>query len=445
LLDVSYYSKKNMLRAWLCSLLALGGASSVYAQFLRLGPFDVDADMSFQGVYSTNVEFERESETDLEREDYFLVYRFDATMLGPTTPTSDLTLTTGLSIEKHFERDDLDTVSDPFGLIDLVHNLELSRFKLPTTIQWRRENSEEQDQTSRIFIPGQRKERVVQDTRTYIQELNWEREPFTFNSSYSYKELRFMDEEFKEGDEDEQSIMLGVDWNIIQWGGEDRLNTFYTYDSNKIDLKNIPDDDRSGRWETDQAFGLRFAILTRPNVAYTWAYRKQDEEDWRQTHTFDYSDEWELSPTMQADALVSYTIDEDPREDDVLFTYAGGINHDIGETLNHNIRFSRQPASTFGSTQDTDSTLVTYNITKTDLFFADLAFNGLVSYTIDKPQEEDGEEERTITYTAAFSHVLEMSQRLSRRIEYFYTYENTEDIPESIEEHRIILSFDFSF
>jgi hypothetical protein len=421
---------------------------SVSAQFMRLGPFDVDAGMSFQGVYSTNVEFERESEANLDREDYYLVYKLDVSMLGPTTPTSELNVSSGLTIEKHFERDDLDNVTDPFGLLDLTHDLELGRFVLPTVIQFRRENTEEQDETTRIFIPGQRKQRVVQDTRLFSQGLNWERDPLSLISSYSFQQIRFDDEEFQDGDEDKETYNFGADWNIIQWGGQDRLNTFYTYDRSRTELKNKADDDRTSRWETDQAVGLRFAILTRPAFNYTWAYRKADQEDWRQTHTFDLSDEWELSPTMQADAQASYTIDEEPRDDDVLFTYSAGINHDIGRTLNHNFRMTRQPVDTFGSTQDTDSTTYAYNLTKTDLFFADVTFNGNVTYSIDKPQAvegEESEEERILRYSVTLSHQQQLSRRLSRTFQYLYQYEKDEDIPESIEEHRIILSFDFSF
>ena len=105
----------------------MGSAMRTEAQFLRLGPFDVDANTSVQLVYTTNVEGQRKSESELEREDYFLVWGLSLNMAGPTTPTSDLTLNTSMSIEKHFVRDDLDTSSDPFGQVLLVHDMELGR------------------------------------------------------------------------------------------------------------------------------------------------------------------------------------------------------------------------------------------------------------------------------------------------------------------------------
>ncbi len=424
------------------------GPSLARAQFMRLGPYDLDANTSVDFVYTTNVEGERKSESEQEREDFFLVWSLRMNLAGPTTPQSDLTLSTSTSIEKHFVRDDLDTASDPFGDVLLTHNMEMGRFDLPTTLQFRRENIQDDDGTTRIYIPGQRKERVVQDTRSFSQGLNWRYEGLALSSSYRFRQLRFPDEEFEEGDEDLQTIDFRASWSFLQWRNRDVVSLFYDHRREKTELLNRPDAPGSGEWQTDQAYGLRLNILIieRPELTYSMAREKSDDQDWRTTHTFELSDEWELSPVMQLDANARYRIDEQPQEDDVLFIYSVGLSHEIGQTLRHSVRATREPVDTFGSTADTESTRIVYNISKTDLFFANVNFNGSAAWERDKPQGEDaGPTEETQTYTAGLSHSTAVSRRLSRDLSYRYRWSKSNLDDEPIYEHRVTLGFTFTF
>lgn len=416
------------------------------AQFMRLGPFDLDATTSVDFIYTTNVDGARRSESTLEQEDYYLVWSLGMILSGPTTPTAELTIDTSMSIEKHFVRDDLDTSSDPFGNVLLTHQMELGRFDLPTTLQFTRENTQDADGTTRLYIPGQRRERIVQDTRLVSQGVNWRRDPFALTSLYSYRQIRFVDSDFQDGDEDEHTFNFGVTWDMIRWGGQQRLNSFYNYSQDKTDLINRPDSPGSGEWERRHAVGLNFQILTRPNAAYAIAYEKDDDEDWRVTHTFTISDEWALSPVMILDANAQYRRDEQPREDDIAFTYSAGLSHEVGRTLNHSVRVTREPVDTFGSTTDTDSTRINYTLTKTDLFFANLAFNGGITHEINKPQGEDaGPREEITRYFAGLTHSAALSRRLSRNFAYQYSYETSNLESEPIEEHRVILGLVFTF
>lgn len=419
---------------------------SSWGQFMRIGPFDLDVNTSLQFVYTTNVDGNRRSEADLEREDYFLVWSLGSVLSGPTTPTSELNLNTAMSVEKHFVRDDLDTSSDPFGNVTLTHNMELGRFDLPTTLFFRRENTQDDDGTLRLYIPGQRKERIVQDSRGINQGLNWSRDPFRFNSSFSYTETRYQEEEFQVGDEDSYAAGFGITWDVFRWGGQRRLSTFYSYSQDKTELKNRPEAAGSGEWTRSQALGLTLQILTRPDLTYSLAYQKDDSSDWRYTHSWAISDSWELSPTIIADARANYTIDDQPLDDDIAFTYSAGIDHQIGATLRHSLRVTREPVDTFGSTTDTDSTSWRYNLSKSDLFFANLTFNFGVNHEINKPQGPDaGPREETTTYTAGLSHSAALSRRLSRTASYIYRYETNNREDEPIEEHRFTLGLSFSF
>lgn len=445
-------NRKYLLRSLRLGLLlalatcVLVSPRTAVGQFMRIGPFDLDVNTSLEYIYTTNVDGNRKSEAELEQTDHYIVWTLGALFSGPTTPTAELTLDTSMSVEKHFVRDDLDTSSDPFGNILLTHDLELGRFELPTVLQFRRENTQDDDGTTRVFIPGQRKERIVQDTREIRQGINWQRDPFRFNSNLGYSQTRYQEAEFQVGDEDNYNADFGITWDVFRWGGERRLSTFYNYSQDKTDLINQPDADGSGEWSRSQALGLTLQILTRPNFTYSFAYQKDDEEDWRYTHTFELADAWELSPTMLVDARATYTIDEQPRDDDIAFTYSVGIDHQIGDTLRHSLRMTREPVNTFGSTTDTDSTTWRYDLSKSELFFANLTFNFSVSHEINKPQGANaGPTEESTTYTAGLTHSAALSRRLNRSFGYLYSYETSNLESEPIEEHRITLGLSFTF
>lgn len=415
---------------------------------MRLGPFDVDALTSLNLIYTTNVEGQRKSEAEREREDWYLVWSLSLNMAGPTTPTSDLTLSSSTSIEKHFIRDDLDTSRDPFGDILLTHDLELGRFDLPTRLQFRRQNMQDDDGTTRIYFPGQRKERIVQDTRSFSQGVNWRYEGLSLNANYRYQQYRYQEEEFQIGDEDQETMLFGASWSFLQWRNRDAVRLFYTYSREKTDLINRPDAPGSGEWETDQSYGLGLNILIfeRPELTYTMSRDKREDEDWRVVHTFSLSDSWELSSVMLLDANARYTIDEQPRDDDIAFVYNVGLNHEVSRTLRHSIRMTREPVDTFGSTTDTDSTTVSYRISKTDLFFADITFNGGVVWQRNKPQGEDaGPTEETTAYTAGLTHSTAVSRRLNRNVSYVYRWTKSNLDDEPIDEHRVTLGFTFTF
>lgn len=415
---------------------------------MRLGPFDLFASTGLDAIYTTNVEGERgkRKEGELEREDYYLLYTLDMNMDLAEMSDSELTLDTALSVEKHFVRDDLDNASDPFGQARLRYVTDLGRFDLATDIELRRENTLDEESSARIYIPGQDKDRIVQDTRTFSQTVDWEWEPLRWNAGYSYQQTRFAEKEYQEGDEDLHTMDFGINWDIIRWGGEHRLDTFYTYNRTKTELKNKPDVATSGEWEITEAIGVNLQILTRPDFNYKFSYQRDDKADWRPVHTFALSDTWDLSPTMLFDYSLQYVIDQQERVDDISFIYAAGLEHEIGRTLRHSLRATREPVNTFGSTTDTDSTTVSYSLTKDDLFFANVSLDAGVVYQKNKPQSPEAEPtEETWTYTVTLAHDTAVSRRLTRRLAYEYRNESSNLEDGSIEEHRLTLGFVFTF
>jgi hypothetical protein len=438
---------RRSLRWLLAGLILWGFALPAQAQFMRLGPLDVDMSTSLEWVYSSNIDgIADNEESNLEKADHYIVWTWDLIADGPTTRSSELSFNTSLTVEKHFVRDDLDQVSDPFADVLLTHDTELGRLQLPTSLQYKRENTEDQDRTTRIYIPGQKASRIVQDTLAFTQGFLWQRDPFSWDFTYGYTQTRFDDEAFQEGDENDQTMDFNATWDVIQWGGQRRLDLSYGLSRQKTEIVNNPDAPGSNEWEEDQSIGLSLLILERPNFTYTLGYEKADDEDWRITHGFAIADQWELSPTTILDADASYKIDEEERDDTVTFVYSAGIQQELATTLNHSLRFTREPVNTFGSTSDTDNQSISYDITKTELFFANLTLNAGVTWELDKPQGPDaGEDEEIMTYTVTLDHSTALSRRLSR--DFSYTYDHTEsDLDDStVIEHLVTIGFTFTF
>jgi hypothetical protein len=85
------------------------------AQFIRIGPFDFGATAKLEGIYTTNVDGVRPSSATKEMKDYYATASFDLTSSMTLFRNSTIGLSTGLTIEKHARRKDLDTLSEPFG------------------------------------------------------------------------------------------------------------------------------------------------------------------------------------------------------------------------------------------------------------------------------------------------------------------------------------------
>jgi hypothetical protein len=167
--------------------------------------------------------------------------------------------------------------------------------------------------------------------------------------------------------------------------------------------------------------------------------------EWELVHNFDLTYETDLTDVLRLSASANYSIEQEEEADDIGFTYRVQLDHDVSSTVSQSLSLSKEPASTFGSTQDTDSTEVAYKFNKSSLFIRELAFNAGVTYTRDEPPGPDAVVEKNWKYEAGLTHERTVTRRISRIIRYDYTREDLNTEKEILEEHRVTWEYDYSF
>jgi len=357
------------------------------AQFLRIGPFDFEVGTELEGIYTTNVEQERPSETDADREDWYYVISLFADSEASLSPRTIVSLDTGLSIERHLNRPDLDNTQDPFG-----------RFRLDVSTE-------------------------LGANTTVFGDVSYEQ--------------RHQDEDFKDADQDTTTIGAAVEYKLFK-----RLSPTYTYERKKEELMDEDDVVVAGgdddEWEVTQNIALKFTIFERPKLTYSFGYEKDStkQDKWLPKHTVDLTDDLELFnlPNLTLSVGASYTYEKDDT-----------VEHEISRTAHQSLNVAREPVDTLGSTSDTDNTKVSYNLTKEDLFIYNLVFTFTASYEIDDPLETDAETEKIWTYDVGLVHSRALTRKLSRSLAYNYSYEDSDQESEILDEHRVTLSFTYMF
>jgi hypothetical protein len=442
-------------------MLFLGASGNIWAQVMRLGPFDFEAGGRLEAVYSSNVEKERPSETPpgVDQEDYFFVVGLDLASQAQMTPRTKLDLDTGFTIEKHINREDLDNSSDPFGRARLSSVTELGRYmKLLADASYER-LSESQDDT---FVPGGRKKRDPHTILSYGAGLEWDYRRLSMDASYLFTRERHDEEEFQDGDSDETDISFGSQLQLTR-----RLSLGYSYNRNKEELvggasRDVigtnevqevlvdADEDDDAEWDVTQTVDLSLAIMRRPRLNYSFGFEKEDEQgeegEWEPKHTVSLSDEYIIGGNLLFSAGATYTYEEDEEEDDISFIYNFALEHQLSDTAVHYLSLTREPLDTLGSTVETDSTTLSYGLRKEHLFVYNLDFSFVVSYEINEPPDDAFEEtEKILTYDVALSHERELTRRLSRVIEYTYMREDSNVEEDLLEEHRVTIGLNYDF
>lgn len=403
-----------------------------------MGPFDFTAGAKVEGVYTTNVEQERPSETTADREDYYIVTSLSLNSRTTVTPNTELNLDTGAAIEEHFNRPDLNNSTEPFGRFRLSSATRMRYLTLMGDVFMER-TSESQEG---VYVPGGRKKRDVSDEAGYTVGLEWRRNTVFAEGSYGFRRERHQDEEFTDGDEDETTIGFSAGWQFSR-----RLALTYDYEQTKTELVNQLDGGGDGEdeWDDTQEVGLRLTVLERPLFTYTFGYEKDNEDPWETKHTFDLSDDFETRK-LRLKVMASYSEEEEPEEDDISFTYGASLEHQLSQSARHGLSVTREPVETFGSTEDTDNTTVGYMFQKDDLFIYNLNLRFDVEYSRDKPTERTvNPEEKRLTYRTSLEYVRALTRRLERRLAYLYSYEDSNIEDEALLEHRVTLSFDYTF
>lgn len=413
-----------------------------HAQFLRLGPFDFESVLGVELIYTTNVENQRDSEADAEQEDYYIIVSLDLSSETAIAPSTTLNLDLGTSIERHANRPDLDNSENPFGNIELSSLTEVYRYSLALEANWERTSQSSPDTA---FVGGEsRLKRREQENYGYSAEFIWQVDPFHASALYEFSADRYLDEGDEINDKDSIDYSIDLSYDITR-----RLDIEYSYERSRQELINDPND--RPEWELTQRILLNFDVTEKPLFTYGWGYEKEDtgedkedEGEWEMIHTFNLSDDFDLTPVLSGFYLISYELEEVEEDDDVTFTYSAGLNHEISSVTKQSFTFKREPLDTFGSTTETDTTTYLYEFTRDDLILYGLTFDFSVSYDINKPLG-GGPTEKVWTYDTSLGHEALLSSRLSRRLEYEYSREDSNLESELLEEHRVTLAFEYTF
>lgn len=439
--DHTYLSRTFLFATSLVGLMF--SVQNAGAQFLRLGPLDFFAKSRLEGVYSSNVENERDSEATGEQEDFFIIVGLDLSANSMVAPSTDLNIDTGVYVERHLNRKDLNDSSNPFARGKISTLTEIGRYTLLLNAGYER-TSASQEESNEAFFGTSRLTRRVKDMYGYSATLRWDYDPIMLSAGTDFTADRYVEEEEQINDKDDTGYLYEARWDITR-----RINLGYSYDKQFSDLINVPDEDDNATWDITQRILLRFKILEKPSFNYGFGYEKADtggeEGQWDQIHNFDVQDEVDITSTLKLGGSVSYEYDPNPEEDtDVSFRYGVTLDHEISRTARQILSVSREPVSTFGSTATTDSTMYQYRFNKDDLFIYNLSFDFTVSYSVDE-QLDSGEVDKVWTYGAGVAHMVPLSRQLSRKIEYRYTREDDKDNPELLEEHRVTLTYEYRF
>jgi hypothetical protein len=434
------------LPRWVRLLLAVFLSSGVafpapaVAQFLRVGPFDFTAVSTLEAVYTTNVERERESDATEEREDYYLILALDLVSAADVSPSTTLRLDTGVAVEKHFVRDDLDNSEAPFGRVRLESETELRYLTVYGAAGWEKTSQSATD----VALPaGQSsKTRNPQQRTDYKVGAEWKGGPFSVGAEYMFERRRYEKEEFKSTDEDLTTVSWDAGWKM-----RENLSLKYDYERKRTERVNIPDDDPE--WKETERITIDWDVrlIKRPELTYSLGVEKEDndegEGEWEPIHEVALRDTMELSSRLRLDWNALYAYEQNPEEDDIRLTYGATLSHDISWTMRQQVSATREPRETLGTTTETDTTTYRYALDKSDLFIPNLGALFRVSYQITKPPA--GETEKILTYDFGLKHELAYSRRLIRIFSYDYFREDSNLNDEILDEHRVSWAYEYTF
>ncbi len=421
-------------------MLAFAAAGGAPAQFLRVGPFDFAASTYLEAVYSTNVEGEREGEATEDREDYFLHYGAELEGRGALSPRTTLTLDLAVGAEHHFVRDDLN--ENDLGTAAFSSQSEFRHLRLETFAEWQKEADYERSTVA--FLGQSSTRRKVTTDSGYGAGVEWEADPFTVGYKFDESQTRYESEADQAGDQDETTYTLTAEMALRQ-----NIRVMYTHERIRTEFPNQPD--HTPKWLTTENIDVAWDIelWRRPKVTYSFGLEREDTESekgsWDPRHTLSVSDTYDISRAVRFSYGANYEHEQTPEDTDIGLTYYARLTQELGATATHAIGVTREPADTFGSTQDTDSTDWNYNFTKTDLFVYGLDLTVDVTRELNEPLEGDLPDEETTIITAALAHRAALSRRLEREFGYLYSWEDSNLEDEVLEEHRVTWRYDYRF
>jgi hypothetical protein len=413
------------------------------AQVLRIGGFDFNAKAHSELVYSTNVEQERSTETSAKREDYYVSLGIDLNSVRSIGRSTTLDLSTGISVEKHFVRDDLDNSQNPFGHFKLSSSTEARNLLLKGFASYDRLSESSND---RFSSDGLGKARDPRTEIGYGAGAAYTARRLTARADYDYRTEKHDKEQFSERDLDEINFLGQIEYQV-----HSRFSPNYSYEYTDSKYPSKPSSDRT---EVNHRFALPFELMMNdPHLLYTFTWQKEDRGDgvqpkWLPRHTISISDEFRLSPSLDLSIYAMYDNYPQPAKDEIQFTYGAMLRHQISRTADHSISATRQPVETFGTTQKSDQTTYSYGFNKSDLFIYNLNMSLTATREHTIPVLEDGSDgnpQDTTTYDILLTHTEPVTRRLTRTIQYLYSLEDDSTQEEKLTEHRVTLRYQYEF
>ena len=439
-LTVGRSARRSAGTAWLVLIAGTVIPHSSFAQVLRIGGFDFNSKARLEGVYTTNVQRERPGITSASAEDYYVLAGLDLTGSRPVGQSTTLDLATGISEEHHFKRSDLDNSSNPFGHFNVRSSSEIGHLEVHAEANYDRNS---QSQTDAFSPNGKGKARDPQDKILYGVGANYEVNRLSIGGDYTYSSTAHDLKEFQLQDQQEDRHAFFAGYKLAE-----RLTPRYTYDWSNTKYPNNPE---SSRTQVTHRFMFPFMLMQEPNLTYTFTWQKEDKGDgnpvkWEPVNNISLADNRKLSESLAFSYFINYQNKQDPAQDDVQLTYGAALNHSISRTATETFTASRQPVNTLGSTLKTEMTMYRYFFTKSDLIIYDLNLGAGAGYEISVPYgDKTAPEQKTLRYDASLDYRKAITPRLNRSLSYAYSYENIDIQPPALVEHRVTLSYDYTF
>lgn len=425
---------KTTAIAWMAAvLLCLGGAAwGQKPTEFKLGGFVFTLAPSVTLAYDSNVDdaYPEEEVPGYRKDDFYwqpgVTLNAQPVRLNPATT---LTLGGTLTYLDYFKRNDLDTETYN-GNVAFTSDSQFITLTGAGTVDYSIDGNQD------AYRPGG----VSRDptlTETLMGGVEWHWQKWRANWNGTFTRERHDKEEYKEGNNDEYDWVAGIYLDFLSWA-----TLFYTYEWDKT-INLVPEEVET--IEKKDTFGLTLTYSRHPQITYTLGLERtqnepkaEDEKGWEPTHTISVADSFDL--TKYTHFTGSATWEDTVEDDEVSFTYTLALAQELTERISHNISWTQEPESTFGSNSDTESTTLAYTLSMSDFLLKGVGASGGVTYEKETPLEDkDAVSEYTTTINFSLSHSRVLSRRLSRTLSYTYTWENSNFHTEGANEKHLVM------
>lgn len=425
------------------------------AQILRLGPFDIVSSIQTEIAYDSNIDdvYPEEEIDGIQPGDFYAMGKINASTRASLRPNTTLVLSGGFGYQKYLEREDSD-----IPLYDAIATLSVTlppMFTLDAnasavfTSEALDQPGEKRDN---VYYPGG-KRRDPKLTVSCDSAINWKWRQLRAEGHVSWVREAYDHEDSKLGDNDETTYSAAAYWDVFSWG-----SIYYSYEHVFTTHPHSSEGENPTPDETEitKNFGLSGSIplswIPHPQLTYSIGIESEDsntsaEKDatWEPSHTLSAQDSFPITPSLLFSG--SLTWERAIYDDEITLTYSLSLRHSWGKHIVQDLQFDQEPSKTFGSNQDTKTTTYSYSLGISDFFLRGVSTGFSARYEISEPLED---ENPTIEYTTNFSahigHSKSFSPRLSRTLNYTYTWECSNlHIDGAQEKHLISYGLNYVF